>query len=45
MFAIGAAFHLVLHLPCFKRTGLEDLTEADLIVREIEQPKDQPVAV
>lgn len=38
MFVVGAIFHLMLHLPCIKRKGLQELTEADLDVPEEETP-------
>ncbi|XP_061169913.1 monocarboxylate transporter 14-like [Saccostrea echinata] len=38
MFTVGAIFHLMLHLPCIKRKGLQELTGADLDVPEAEAP-------
>ena len=42
MFLIGAAFHLLLHLPCIKRKGLEELTTAEI---EMPETRNKPVAV
>ncbi|XP_022323778.2 monocarboxylate transporter 14-like [Crassostrea virginica] len=42
MFLIGAAFHLLLHLPCIKRKGLVELTTAEV---EMPETQNKPVAV
>ena len=42
MFLIGAAFHLLLHLPCIKRKGLEELTTTEI---QMPETQNKPVAV
>lgn len=46
MFVIGSVFHLMLHLPCVKRRGLQGLTAGELDVPDNTKPENnKPVAV